>query len=261
MAFDTAYPQILANLAAGNEPVAIIDSNFTPLYNGILSLNTFGNYYVDSGAADAYVVTITARQTASLAAGLAVQFLSAHANTGASTLNVNGTGAKNILNADGSALRFGQIIAGSIYNVMYDGTQYRLLGASTSFLTTATAALTGDVALNNTGLFFDGPSLTFVGTQPGTKYLVNAQATLIDTAGAATFTWKLWDGTTTWASGVVTTSAANARASISATALAVSPASATMKLSVKDGTSTSGSILFNNSGLSKDSIVTAACVG
>lgn len=157
MPFDTAYPQILANLAAGNEPVSLIDSNFTPLYNGILSLNTFGNYYVDSGAANAYVVTITARQSATLAAGLPVQLKAANANTGASTLNVNGTGAKNILNPDGSALSAGQIRVNAIVSVMYDGIQYQLLTAAqggvfkTLVFTRNTATATGTQAITGAG--------------------------------------------------------------------------------------------------------------
>lgn len=152
MAFDTAYPQVLANLAAGNEPVAILDSNFTPLYNALLSLNTFGNYYVDSGAANAYVVTITARQSVTLAAGLPVQFQASNANTGASTLNVGGTGAKNILNLNGSALQRGQIAANSIVSVMYDGTQYLLLGAvGSTFIGTAVAATSG-TSIDFTGI-------------------------------------------------------------------------------------------------------------
>lgn len=167
MAFDTAYPQILANLAAGNEPVAIIDSNFTPVYAGLLLLNTFSNYYADSGAANAYAVTITARQSVTLAVGLSVQFLAANANTGASTLNVNGTGAKSILRPDGGPLQAGDIPSNGIVSVMYDGTQYLLLSVSQPALKVATftynvATATGTQAITGTGfkprvvIFFQG---------------------------------------------------------------------------------------------------------
>lgn len=152
MAFDTAYPQILANLAAGNEPVAIIDSNFTPIYNGILSLNTFGNYYVDSGAANAYVVTLTARQAATLAAGLPVQLKAANANTGASTLNVNGTGALAIKTPGGSALSAGQIPANAIVSVMYDGTSYQLLSGGSIIALATPVASTSGTSIDFTGL-------------------------------------------------------------------------------------------------------------
>jgi hypothetical protein len=54
----------------------------------------------------------------------------ANANTGASTLNVNSLGAKNILNPDASSLSSGQLASGSLVMVVYDGTQFILLGGS-----------------------------------------------------------------------------------------------------------------------------------
>lgn len=167
MAGNTAYPQILANLAAGNEPVSIIDSNFTPLYGLLNALNTFGNYYADSGAANAYVISLAANQTATLAAGLPVQFLAAHSNTGASTLDATGS-AKNILNPDGTALVAGQIVANAIVSVMYDGTQYQLLSGGAPALgrvkigsfTRDTSTASGTQAV--TGVGFKPRSLLFI---------------------------------------------------------------------------------------------------
>lgn len=51
-------------------------------------------------------------------------------NTGASTLNVSSLGAKNILKANGDALLAGDLTAGGVYDVVYDGTQFRLLGGT-----------------------------------------------------------------------------------------------------------------------------------
>lgn len=252
MAFDTAYPQILANLAAGNEPVALIDSNFTPLYSGILSLNTFGNYYVDSGAANAYVVTITARQSVSLAAGLPVQFKASNANTGASTLNVSGTGSKNILRLNGTALGSGDIPANSIVHVVYDGTQYLLL--SVYAIQKITASLGADVALNNTANYFDGPSVA-QGTV-GTWY-VSGTIVVTDTGGSAAQLYgKLWDGTTVLSSGSVITPAGSGYGIIALSGYIASPAG-NIRISAKDISSTSGAILFNQTGNSKDSTISA----
>jgi len=66
-----------------------------------LKTNT-ANYAVDTGAANAYVVTLGTTPT--LADGLEVVFKAANASTGASTLNVNALGAKAILHSDGTAL-------------------------------------------------------------------------------------------------------------------------------------------------------------
>ncbi len=130
MAASFTLPTVLANLTAGNQALSLIDGDLTTLRDPLLSLNTFSNFYTDTGAANAYVITVSSPQTVSQAAGLRVQFLAANANTGASTLQINALAAKSILNPDGTALSKGQIAANQIVDVIYDGTQYLLLGAS-----------------------------------------------------------------------------------------------------------------------------------
>lgn len=88
------------------------------------------NYAADSGVADAYVVTLT--YTPTLSAGLAVAFQAANSNTGASTINVNALGAKSILHSSGGALVAGDIVAGQIMELRYDGTAFRIMARDTS---------------------------------------------------------------------------------------------------------------------------------
>ncbi len=116
-----------------------------------------------------------------------------------------------------------------------------------------TNSLGSDVALNNTANYFDGPSIA-QGTS-GT-WLVNGTVTLTDTAGAATFVAKLWDGTTVIDSGAFTTAGANNNGSIALSGYLATPA-ANLRISVRDSTSTSGKIQFNQSGNSKDSTISA----
>lgn len=104
-----------------------LDTNVANLQTAIQSQNTYSNFAVDTGAANAYVTTPAAGITATLSAGLIVQFQAIHANTAASTLNHAGLGAKNILNLDGTALTSGQVPLNAIVQVIYDGTQYLLL--------------------------------------------------------------------------------------------------------------------------------------
>jgi len=120
-------------------------------------------------------------------------------------------------------------------------------------LTSITASLGADVSLNNTGSYFDGPSVA-QGTS-GT-WFASGTVTLIDTAGGASFNVKLWDGTTVIASAGPTTSAINQRITVSLSGSLSSPA-ANIRISVNDSTSTSGAIKFNSSGNSKDSTLTA----
>lgn len=120
-------------------------------------------------------------------------------------------------------------------------------------LTTASNVLSGDVALNNTGNYFDGPSMA-QGTT-GT-WFASGTVTLVDTGIAANFKCKLWDGTTVIASTEVTQPTAGAgwpEAAHLAGTLA-SPA-ANIRISCNDPTGTNGKILFNSSGNSKDSSI------
>lgn len=77
--------------------------------------------------------TITATATPSpgaYAAGQMFRFLPVGLNTGACTLNINSLGAKNIHSVSGTALRGGELMSGAVVSVVYDGTQFLLLGAA-----------------------------------------------------------------------------------------------------------------------------------
>lgn len=124
-------------------------------------------------------------------------------------------------------------------------------------LTSITASLGADVSLNNTGSYFDGPSVA-QGTS-GT-WFVSGSVTLVDTAGAATMNVKLWDGTTVVASSSINLISANARQCVALSGVITSPAG-NLRISVNDATSTSGIIRFNSSANSKDSTITAARIG
>ena len=107
-------------------PLSQLDSDFSTVATALNDANTYSNYAADTGVANAYVVTLTGVST-TYSAGLRIQFKAGAANTGASTLNVNGGGTKNITYQDASALSAGTIAANAIVDVMYDGTQFLLM--------------------------------------------------------------------------------------------------------------------------------------
>jgi hypothetical protein len=76
------------------------------------------------GAANAQTLTYAAAP-AGYFQGQRFCFIAGFANTGAATLNVNGIGAKNIF-MDGVALVGGEIVAGSVVEMVYDGTQFQI---------------------------------------------------------------------------------------------------------------------------------------
>ena len=74
-------------------------------------------YAADTGAADAYVVTLP--HTTVLNDGMRFSFKAVNANTGASTVNVNALGIRSIVYADDVALGVGAIAANQILEVAY----------------------------------------------------------------------------------------------------------------------------------------------
>jgi hypothetical protein len=115
------------------------------------------------------------------------------------------------------------------------------------------ASLGADVLLNNITIYFDGPSVAqgTVGT-----WWVSGTVTMIDTAAAAQFVVKLWDGTTIISSGACTSINATSSQAISLSGFITSPVG-NLRLSVRDGNSGSGKIQFNASGNSRDSTISA----
>jgi hypothetical protein len=116
-----------------------------------------------------------------------------------------------------------------------------------------TNSLSGDVALNNTANYFDGPS---VAQGSSGTWFVSGTVTVQDSAGVAQFAAKLWDGTTVISSAYVYQDSTNGWRTISLSGYLAAPAG-NLRISVKDLVSTSGKILFNASGNSKDSTITA----
>lgn len=111
-------------------------------------------YAADSGAANVKAVTLSPVPVA-YADGMAVAFKNAVLNTGATTINVNGLGAKTIVKANGSALASGNLKAGSIYTVRYNATtgNFILQGEGGEYGTAgATDVLAGETIGTETGL-------------------------------------------------------------------------------------------------------------
>lgn len=84
----------------------------------------------DTGSSTAYAIA-PSPVISSYATYQEFTFLVANTNTTTNpTLNVNGVGAKTIVDSDGTGLKIGQLKAGSIYTVIYNGTNMQLKSAS-----------------------------------------------------------------------------------------------------------------------------------
>jgi hypothetical protein len=146
---------------SGNVPASQLDTNFSQLAAAVNSLANYGNYFSDSGAVNAMVITVASPLVVAYAAGLPLQVKVAVTNTGAMTLNVNSLGAVPVTAPNGSALAAGTVVAGAILPLQYDGTKFQYLGSITpatgvSSITAGAGigvnANTGAVTVSNTGV-------------------------------------------------------------------------------------------------------------
>jgi len=86
-------------------------------------------YAADAGSNDTYAITLSPAPTA-LTTGMTVYFKANTVNTGAATLNVNGLGAVTIKKNKDQDLSDGDIKAGQIVIVSYDGTYWQMQSQS-----------------------------------------------------------------------------------------------------------------------------------
>lgn len=82
-------------------------------------------YAPDTGTAN-HVVLSLAPAVTTLIAGQFIETKVAAANTGATDVNVNGLGAITLVHKDGSALTAGELTAGGMIGMSYDGTRFQL---------------------------------------------------------------------------------------------------------------------------------------
>jgi hypothetical protein len=126
---------------------------------------------IDSGVANAYVITFVAGQAipTSYVAGMEVVFKALNTNTLASTINVNGLGVVPIKRGNVIALAANDIISGSMIRLTFDGTNFQMTGylgtgTNTNTVTQAGIPYIADSGTQNALIGTYSPAIT-VGTQ------------------------------------------------------------------------------------------------
>lgn len=123
-----------------------------------------GQFYTDSGTANAYVLSPVSPFKAPVDAtngyfnGMTIRFRAGNANTGASTVNVNSAGIKNLKRADGTTdLTSGDIPTDQDIIFRYDGTSFVqvLNPIQSGSIIKSTYFSTGAVATTTTQIPFD----------------------------------------------------------------------------------------------------------
>lgn len=140
-------------------------------------------YAASGGTADAYTAAMPTALTA-YAVGQHFRILipAGETNTGASTLNVDGLGARAIKRVDGTDVEAGDLTAGDIVDLVYNGTSMVMLGTYRSHLAGMAANLGADLVFSGNPSFTGSPDFSEAGNKAtirqdlGLKIGTNVQA-------------------------------------------------------------------------------------
>lgn len=145
---------------------------------------TYHKHFVTTtGSANAYIVT-TEQLPADNVTGQVVCIIASFTNTGASTIAVNGATAKNILKLASSSLEGNEILSGHPYELIYNGSDYLLLGLSTegpAHYKDFTAATVQNTSSETTFGTFSIPA-NYLGTRRAIRYTL--EGSLLNNTGS-----------------------------------------------------------------------------
>jgi len=166
----TAFNALTADLATGLSTALTKDGQTTPTANLPMGTFKFTGLSAGSAATDSANIaqvqnsfgsfltvagtdTITATVSPSLtayASGQMFAFVAANTNTGAVTINISSLGAKSITKNGNTALAAGDINANYLFVIVYDGTQFQVVGVSATTFTNLT--ISGVLTLSGAGI-------------------------------------------------------------------------------------------------------------
>jgi hypothetical protein len=166
----TAFNALTADLATGLSTTMTKDGQTTATANIPMGTFKFTGLGVGSAATDSANIsqvqssfgsfltvagtdTITATVSPSLtayAAGQMFAFVAANTNTGAVTINISSLGAKAITKNGNTALVASDLTANYLFVIVYDGTQFQVVGVSAT--TFANLTITGVLTLSGAGV-------------------------------------------------------------------------------------------------------------
>ena len=242
------------NWAEGMAPSAVNDSARAVMASVAKWRDDNNCTIVTSGTTTAFTA-VTNQVESALTAGytIGVQF---HATSDVNaTLAVDGLTAKPLQLIPGTNVPYGAFQTGSLWHFTYSTTgtgQWVAQNAPNTTVNQLTAFGGSDLTFASTA-FADGISVT-QGTS-GT-WLVTLNFSYVNSSSVVNFNYKLYDGTTVFASGQANNSAAGFVYNTSVTGVITNPAG-NIRAAFAVSTASGSKILFNASGLSKDYALTA----
>lgn len=160
LAEEATEAEIEAGTAAGGTSARLFvnPSTLKTSDYGVRVYERAGDYAADAGANDTYVVTLAPVPTA-YTTGMEISFKPNTTNTGACTINVNALGAKSIKKEGTLDPADGDLKAGAIYKLVYDGTNFQLVNSSSS-IPTGSLAMWSTASAPSGWLLADGSAVS-----------------------------------------------------------------------------------------------------
>lgn len=195
------------NISAGVSVECMIDDDFiNQVEDAVFTQSGLKGlvYAADGGSNDTYAITLAvAPEAYSDIVGLPIAFKANTINTGAATLNVNSLGAKTIKKFNNEDLADGDIEAGQIVTVAYDGTNFQLLSQTANVIATGFKSATTSIDTSAATAPTAGQVLTAVDSDTAEWQTPNAAS---DGWISSSDTWVYASATTFTISGVDRTS-------------------------------------------------------
>ena len=145
--------------------------------DNVSSTVTTGSLYTTTGVVNAYLLNPSPTLTA-YTSGVTYNVIFNISNTGPATINVSNLGTKNLVYPPSTPLSSGNLIAGVIYQIVYDGTNFQVLNPTTVasvnpiLITMGLSATppTGNLVINGSSIGSSTSGATYTGTTYQTLY-------------------------------------------------------------------------------------------
>lgn len=193
----TTNPATSDDISAGDDHIRLtktaLRQSFAGFAGAVIVTGT------DGGSANTYTLTPT---TALLAYGtkMVAVFAPAATNTSASTLNISGLGTKSVKSSTGSALTSGDLVSGSVYAAIYNGTEFRLVSPTQNYIEQLSFSSELPAQAGNSGKFLttDGTNASWASVGSVSRRAITGTETVISSdkgglvdATSGTFTLSL----------------------------------------------------------------------
>lgn len=256
------------NYAEGQAPSSLNDSARASMSSVAKWRDDLSGTNVTAGTSSAFTL-VTNQVATALTSGFTISCAFHKPCAAGATIAVDGLTAKPLQVIPGTNVQVSEYTSGIVGSFTYSSTgtgQWianqppvnppALPGAMFPTFTTLTNSLGSNLSVVSSS-YTDGPS---VSQGSSGTWFATGQVTVQDNTGSANFAILLYDGTTIVNSCLPVTPAATAPVVASLSGIITSPAG-NLKLVVKNTTRSTGFILFNQSGGSKDSTISAIRIG